>query len=154
MGKTSPAWLSDETWGQRAEEVLSLLPEHHRPWVAGLLSLQVGRGGDLWGELSSTFRNVEHDRGRCTLKLVSQVASPAWQLLHHVVGHHDEADSSLVDLKTLMIEDLQHTPPGKGRGRGRKTEDRSAMRGDGTKFSNSGAALYAQADRKLFFDAA
>ena len=48
MGKTRPAWLSDETWGQRAEEVLSLLPEHHRPWVAGLLSLQVGRGGDLW----------------------------------------------------------------------------------------------------------
>ena len=65
MGKTRPAWLSDETWGQRAEEVLSLLPEHHRPWVAGLLSLQVGRGGDLWVSeivgVEDTVRRGKHE---------------------------------------------------------------------------------------------
>jgi len=66
MGNTRPAWLSDSTWGQRAQEVLGLLPEHHRRWVAGLLSLQAGRGGDRWvseavGLHEDTVRRGKHE---------------------------------------------------------------------------------------------
>ena len=66
MDKTRPPWLGDSTWGERAQQLLGLLPEHHRRWVAGLLSLQVGRGGDRWvSELvcmhEDTVRRGKHE---------------------------------------------------------------------------------------------
>jgi hypothetical protein len=66
MDTTRPDWLTDPTWGKRAQQLLGLLPEHHRRWLAGLLSLQAGRGGDRWvsealGLHEDTVRRGKHE---------------------------------------------------------------------------------------------
>ena len=66
MGRARPPWLNDSTWTGQTQQLLSLLPEHHRRWVAGLLSLQAGRGGDRWvselaGLHEDTVRRGRHE---------------------------------------------------------------------------------------------
>lgn len=66
MANARPGWLNDLTWGQRAKGLLGRLPEHHRRWVAGMWSLQAGRGGDRWvseavGLHEDTVRRGKHE---------------------------------------------------------------------------------------------
>lgn len=46
MDTSEHPWLTDSAWGQRALQLAEHLPENHRRWFAGLLSWQVGYGGD------------------------------------------------------------------------------------------------------------
>jgi len=45
VGEETTPWLSDPEWCGQLRAVLGHLDERQRRWVAGLLSLQVGRGG-------------------------------------------------------------------------------------------------------------
>lgn len=45
MSAQLPPWLADTEWREQAERFLDQLPEHHRRWFVGLVSLQLGWGG-------------------------------------------------------------------------------------------------------------
>ena len=45
VGDDTTPWLNDGQWCDRLNIVLERLSEDQRRWVAGLLSLQIGRGG-------------------------------------------------------------------------------------------------------------
>jgi hypothetical protein len=47
MSKTTSA-LADPTWQGQARLFFDRLPEHHRRWLAGLLSQLAGHGGDVF----------------------------------------------------------------------------------------------------------
>ena len=65
MNKHTPS-LADPIWQEQARLLFERLAEHHRRWLAGLLSLLVGCGGDvLVGELlevhEDTVRRGKHE---------------------------------------------------------------------------------------------
>ncbi len=45
MNTHAPTWLNDPDWREQAQQFFDHLPEHHRRWFAGLVSLQLGWGG-------------------------------------------------------------------------------------------------------------
>ncbi len=49
MSKTTSALaLADPIWQEQARLLFERLPEHHRRWLAGLLSVLAGYGGDVF----------------------------------------------------------------------------------------------------------
>jgi hypothetical protein len=47
VGHNTTPWLEDEAWRQALTLVLERMEENQRRWLMGLLSLQLGRGGQL-----------------------------------------------------------------------------------------------------------
>ncbi len=69
MSKTTPPLaLADATWQEHARRLFERLPEHHRRWLAGLLSLLAGYGGDIFvAELLAVHKDTVR-RGKRELR--------------------------------------------------------------------------------------
>jgi len=66
VGEETTPWLSDPQWCGQLQAVLGHLDERQRRWVAGLLSLQVGRGGisrlvEITGIHNDTFTKARRE---------------------------------------------------------------------------------------------
>ncbi len=69
MSKTTSALaLANPVWHEQARLLFERLPEHHRRWLAGLLSLLAGYGGDVFvAELLAVHEDTVR-RGKHELK--------------------------------------------------------------------------------------
>jgi hypothetical protein len=66
IGEETTPWLSNPEWCAQLRAVLERLDERQRRWVAGLLSLQVGRGGisrlvEITGISNDTFTKARRE---------------------------------------------------------------------------------------------
>jgi hypothetical protein len=62
------------------------------------------RGGVARVCPGATFRYVEHDRGRCSRKLVGQMAAATSKRLDDAVGHDQEVQCQVIDVEPFVVE--------------------------------------------------
>lgn len=110
-GETTP-WLSDPEWCRCLNTVMDRLDENQRRWVAGLLSLQTGRGGisrlaSITGMDNNTFTKARRELAR------NLDECPHGRIRHAGAGRKPaaETDPTLeADLEDLIREEIAGDP--------------------------------------------
>jgi hypothetical protein len=110
-GESAP-WLEDASWQRCLQLILERLPENERRWIVGLLSLQVGSGGQKQLSAISGLSFPTISKGRT--ELADDLKScPSDRVRHKGGGRKllSEIDDTLIpDLEEMIGDEVAGDP--------------------------------------------